>query len=88
MVSDEGTNFVSGQFKEFCAHLNTDQIMTSLYHHQSNGQVEACIKFVKYTIKKCRQTNNHVQFDLLHIQLTLVGAGLPSPAMHRYETEQ
>ena len=55
--------------------------MTALYHLESNGQVVACIKFVKCTIKKCRQTNNNVHFVLLQIRSTLVGAALPSTAL-------
>ena len=26
---------------------------SSSYHHQSNGQVEVCIKFIKWTLRKC-----------------------------------
>ena len=62
LVSHAGTNFVSEQFKEFCRHLNRDQIMMSSYHHQGNGHVEACIKFVKCMIKKGRQNNKDFQF--------------------------
>ena len=51
IVSDEGMNFISDKFKQLCRQLNIDQAITSSYHHQSNGQVEACIKFVKHTIK-------------------------------------
>ena len=31
--------------------MNIQQIISSSYHHQSNSQVEACIKFLKHTIK-------------------------------------
>ena len=55
--------------------------MTSSYQHHSNGQVEACIKFVKHTIKKYRQTNNDVHFALFQIRSTLVSTGLPSSAI-------
>ena len=75
-VSTVGTDFVSELFKEFCGHLNIDQAIMSSYHHQSNRQVEACIKF-----KKCRQNNNDGNFALLQIRSTPVGTGIPSPAM-------
>ena len=39
LVSDAGTNLVSEQFKDLCRCLNIDQVLTSSYHHQSNGQV-------------------------------------------------
>ena len=44
--SDAGITFVSELFKEL--NINIDQVVRSLYHHQSNGWVEACIKFVKH----------------------------------------
>ena len=37
--------------------------------------------FVKCTIKKCRQSNNDVNFALLQIRSTPIGTGIPSPAM-------
>ena len=52
--------------------------------------MEVCTKFLKCTIKKCRQTDSDihfsllpsgVHFSLLQVRSTSVGAGLPSPAM-------
>ena len=51
IMSDSGGNFISDKFKTFCKNLNIEQAFLSLYHHLSNGQVEACIKFVKHTLK-------------------------------------
>ena len=42
-VSDVGMNFVSDWFEQFCRQLNIDQAITSSYHHQSIGKVEACV---------------------------------------------
>ena len=50
-MSDAGTNFVSDGFRKFCSRLNIKQAVSSAYHHQSNGQVEARIKFIKHTLK-------------------------------------
>ena len=47
IMSDAGTNFVSDRFQKFCRIINIEQATSSAYHHQSNGQVEACIKFIK-----------------------------------------
>ena len=52
-VSDAGKNFISDKLIQFCRQLNIQQAITSSYHHQNNGQVEPCIKFVKHTIRKC-----------------------------------
>ena len=51
MMSDTGGNFVSGKCKQFCKNLNREQVTSSLYHHQSSRQVEACIKVMKHTIQ-------------------------------------
>ena len=51
LMSDAGTNFISEKFRRFCSRLNTEQAMLSVYHHQSNGQVKASIKFIKCTLK-------------------------------------
>ena len=51
IMSDTGTNFVSDKFRKFCSRLNIEQTVSSVYHHQGNGQVEACIKFIKCTLK-------------------------------------
>ena len=53
IMSDSGRNFVSDKFRTFCKSLKIQQAFSSSYHHQSNGQVEACIKLVKHTLKKC-----------------------------------
>ena len=47
VISDVGTNFVSDKFQKFCNSINIEQAVLSEYHHQSNGQVKACIKFIK-----------------------------------------
>ena len=51
LMLDAGSNFISEKFRSFCNSLNIEQAVSSSYHYQSNGQVEACIKFIKHTIK-------------------------------------
>ena len=55
-------------------------MISSSYHHQSNGQVEACIKFAKYTLKKCFDTKGDAHTALLQVQMTPLGLGLTSLA--------
>ena len=54
LMSDAGSNFISEKFKSFCNSLNIEQAVLTLYHHQSNRQVEARIKFIKCTIKNAQ----------------------------------
>ena len=51
LMSDTGTNFVSDEFWKFCNSINVKQVVSSAYHHQSNGQVKSCINFIKQTFK-------------------------------------
>ena len=79
-MSDVGCNFISEEFKNFCNNLNKEQAVSSSYHHQSNGQVEACIKFIKCTINKCINSRNDIHIALLQIRTPSLRQGLPSPA--------
>ena len=54
LMSDAGGNFISEMFTHFCNSLKIEQAVSWSYHHQSNGQVEACIIFIKHTIKMLR----------------------------------
>ena len=81
ITSDAGTNFVSEKSWDFCRHLNIYQAVSSSYNHQSSGQVETCIKFMKHTIKECFHTNDDIYIALLPIHLTPIGPVLQSPAM-------
>ena len=65
IMSDLDSNFISDKFKTFCKSLNIDQAFSSSYHHQNNGQVEACIKFVKHTLKKCFDSRSDPHIALL-----------------------
>ena len=51
IMSHAGGNFISDKFKTFHRNLNIDQAVLSSYHHQSNGQVEACLRLTKQTLK-------------------------------------
>ena len=79
-MSDSGSNFVWDKFKTFCKILNIEQAFSSSYHHQSNWQVEACIKFVQCKLKKCFDSRGDQHIALLQIWMIPLGHGLPSPA--------
>ena len=51
-----------------------------MYHHQSNGQVEACIKFIKCTFKKCTDSDRDINMALLQICMMPLSQDLLSPA--------
>ena len=81
IMSDADTNFMSDMFWQFCKTINIEQSVSSAYHHQSNAQVKACIKFIKCTFKKCADLGRDINMALLQICTMLLGPGLPSPAI-------
>ena len=80
LMLDMGTNFISDKFCQFCKSVNIEQVTSSAYHHHSNEQVEACIKFIKCTFKKCTDSGRDIKMLLLQICTTPLGHGLPSQA--------
>lgn len=52
IVSDNGTQFTSKLFEEFCAINNITHLRTAPYHPQSNGQAERFVDTVKRALKK------------------------------------
>lgn len=52
IVSDDGTQFDSDLFTNFCARHGIIKIFSSVVHPQENGQVEAVNKTLKDTFKK------------------------------------
>ena len=50
-MSVSGGNFISDKFRTFCISLNIEQVFSSSYNPQSNGQVDACNKLIKQTLK-------------------------------------
>lgn len=61
IVSDNGTAFVSQEFKMFCASNGISHITSPAYHPASNGQAESYVKVVKKGIKSSlmSSSNNH-----------------------------
>ena len=80
VMSNAITYFVSDKFQKFCNSTSVKQVVSSTYHHQSNGQVKACIKLIKQTFKKCADSGGDINMALLQICTTPLGQGLPSPA--------
>ena len=80
IMSDAGTNFVSDKLQKFCNSINVEQAVSLANHHQSNGQVKACITFKKHTFTKCAKSGGDINMAILQIQITLLGQGLLSLA--------
>ena len=75
-----GTPCVADRFWQFCKSINIEQVISSAWHHQSNRQVKACIKFIKCMFKKCADSGRDINMALLQIHMMQLGQGLPSLA--------
>ena len=52
IISDNGTQFESQEFINFCTGLGIKKSFSAVYRPQANGQVEAVNKAIKHTMKK------------------------------------
>lgn len=78
VVSDNGPQFSSMQFKMFCADQGIVHCTSSPLHPSGNGQVERTIGTIKSMLTKCGHSSYWE--GLLAIRNTPVAAGLLSPA--------
>lgn len=56
LVSDNGTQFTSADFKSFCEDFQVNHITTPTYHPRSNGQAERFVDTLKRALKKAKGT--------------------------------
>jgi transposase InsO family protein len=80
LMTDQGTNFMSHEFNEFCVEYQVKHVCSSAHHHQSNGLAERYVQTVKNTLKKCSQDKTDHHLALLALKATPIDSTLPSPA--------
>lgn len=78
LVSDNGTQFTSAEFAEFCCANGIQHITTALFHPQSNGQVERFVDTFKRATKKIREGKGSMQEALDLFLLTYRSTPNPS----------
>ena len=52
LITDNGTNFISSEFRRFLKSWDVNHITPSPHHHQSNGRAESAVKLMKGILKK------------------------------------
>ena len=87
VMSDMGTNFIADKMWRFCKWINVEQAISSVYHHQNNRQVKACIKFIKCAFKKCTDSGRDISMVLLQICMMPLGQGLLSLATFMFSRQ-
>ena len=60
LFTDEGTNFKSKEFREFCKSWNFVLKTSSPHNHKSNGKAESAVKQVKKTAEIERKRGGRV----------------------------
>ncbi|XP_058826955.1 uncharacterized protein K02A2.6-like [Topomyia yanbarensis] len=70
VVSDNGTQYTSAEFAEFCAMNGIQHVTSTPYHPQSNGQAERFVDTFKRAVKKIREGRSTINAALDTFLLT------------------
>lgn len=78
VISDNGTQFSSSEFKLFAKQYNFNHITSSPRYSQSNGMSERAVQTIKRLFKKSKEEGNDPYLALLELRNTPI-QGLGSP---------
>ncbi|KAL1447548.1 hypothetical protein WDU94_012414 [Cyamophila willieti] len=79
VVSDNGPQFSSQEFKEFARKYEFQHITSSPMYPRSNGEAESAVKIIKKMLAKCLHDNSDPYIAMLNLRNTPKNFG-PSPA--------
>ena len=85
--SDNGPQYVSAQFTEFCTSWGTTHETSSPHYLQLNGFAKACVKSVKHALQQAKYSSANPQLALLALPATPIDAKLPSPTEFLYQCQ-
>ena len=80
IVSDNGPQYSSLIFQQFCEEYDIEHITSSPEHPKSNALAENSVKVIKKLLKKGNKANEDPYLALLSYRSTPTANGLPSPA--------
>ena len=83
IVSDNGPQFASAEFQEFCATWGVDAVTSSPRYARSNGKAESAVKIVKSLFEKCHDADRD-EFVALCEQRNTPTEGLGSSPAQRF----
>ena len=87
LYSDNGPQYVSAQFADFCISWGITHKTLSPHYPQSYGFAKACIKSVKHALQWAKYSGADPQLALLALQATPIDTNLPSPAELLYQCQ-
>ena len=70
LVSDNGPQFVSGEFEEFCKANGIAHRTSAIYKPATNGQAERVVQILKNALKQAKLTRGHVDDVVARYLLT------------------
>ena len=85
--SDNGPQYASAQFTNFCKSWGITHETSSPHYPQSNGFTEACIKSVKHALQQAKYSGANPQLTLLALWATPIDTKLPSPVDLLYQCQ-
>ncbi|XP_062537880.1 uncharacterized protein K02A2.6-like [Armigeres subalbatus] len=87
LVSDNGTQFTSAEFAQFCLENGVNHVTTAPFHPQSNGQAERFVDTFKRAIKKIREGKGAIQEALDTFLMTYRSTPNPSAPQGKSPSE-
>ena len=87
LCSDNGPQYASAQFAEFCTSWGISHENLSPHYPQSNGFAEVCVKSVKHALRHAKYSGANLQLVLLVLWATPINTKLPSPAEFLYQCQ-
>ena len=83
--SDNGPQYASAKFADFCIAWGISHETSSLHYPQSNGFAEACVKSAKHALQPAKYSGANLHLALLALQAMPIDSKLPPPAELLYQ---
>ena len=80
VMSDNGPQFASTEFKEFSRQYRFSHITSSPLYAQANGFIERMVQAIKMAMRKCLASGHDFNLAMLVYRATPLSNTLPSPA--------
>ena len=80
LITDNGPQFSSEEFKKFTKKWNFQHVKSSPYYAQSNGLAENAVKQAKQLLEKCKADGSDLLLGLINLRNTPRDKTLGSPA--------
>ena len=85
--SDNGLQYVSAQFANFCISWGISHETSSPHYPQSNRFAETCVKSTKHALQQAKYSGTDQHLALLALQAIPINSKLPSPAELLYQCQ-